>query len=192
MGLFSLEHSKTAYFADFVLYGLAVFLLACFLMINGPRGQWLDILFFVLLGLSSWTIIEYILHRYVLHGLQPFSRWHAQHHQRPNALICTPTLLSASLIVSLVFFPALLSGNRWFASALTLGVLIGYLAYSVTHHAIHHWRAKSNWLKQRKLWHALHHHNIDRPGCYGVTCAFWDHVFGSTPSIPVSPLREHR
>ncbi|MCC6208917.1 MAG: sterol desaturase family protein [Gammaproteobacteria bacterium] len=129
MSLFTMEHSKAAYRADFVM-----------------------------------------------HGLQPFSRWHAEHHQRPTALICTPTILSATL----VFFPALvLLGNLWRACALTLGVLIGYLSFSITHHAIYHWCADIAWLKQRKQWHALHHHTIGQSGCFGMTSAFWDHVFGS-------------
>ena len=180
MGLFALEHSKVAYRADFALYGTAVAVLAAVLWVAGPRQQWLTMLALVLLGLGGWTAIEYALHRFVLHGLQPFRRWHAQHHQRPTALICTPTVLSATLIAALVFLPALAWGNLWRACALTLGLLGGYLVYTITHHATHHWRADNAWLKQRKRWHALHHHRaVGKPGCYGVTSAFWDRVFGS-------------
>jgi cyclopropane-fatty-acyl-phospholipid synthase len=68
----------------------------------------------------------------------------------------------------------------WQACALTLGVVTGYLAYSVTHHAIHHWRGDNVWLLQRKRWHALHHQDVELAGCFGVTSGIWDHVFGST------------
>ena len=85
------------------------------------------------------------------------------------------------MIATLVFLPALLMSNLWIASAFTLGVLAGYLAYSITHHATHHWRARSPWLLQRKRWHALHHRHADEPACYGVTTDLWDRVFGSTP-----------
>jgi cyclopropane-fatty-acyl-phospholipid synthase len=180
MDLFSLEHSKAAYRADFVLYGAAVVALAGYLLLAVPPGQRLGNLALVVLGLVSWSGIEYTLHRFVLHGLEPFSGWHAQHHRRPAALICTPTLLSASLIGALVFLPTLMLGNVWHASALTLGMLSGYLAYTITHHATHHWRADNAWTKRCKHWHALHHHHVDRPVCYGVTSPFWDHVFGST------------
>ena len=130
-------------------------------------------------GLASWTLVEYAMHRYVLHGMQPFRRWHAAHHERPQALICTPTLLSGTLIIVLVFIPALTLGDVWGASALTLGILAGYLAYTVTHHATHHWHADLAWLNRRKRWHALHHHHVDHPECYGVTTTLWDYVFGS-------------
>jgi len=180
MSFFTMEHSKAAYRIDFALYGIAVVLLAAFLLVAGPRGQRLEITVFVGVGLVSWTLIEYALHRFVMHALQPFRRWHAEHHQRPTALICTPTILSATLIATLVFLPTLvLSGNLLRACALTLGVLIGYLFFSITHHAIHHWRANSSWLKHRKRWHALHHHAIGESGYFGVTSVFWDQVFES-------------
>jgi sterol desaturase/sphingolipid hydroxylase (fatty acid hydroxylase superfamily) len=180
MSLFSMKHSKVAYRADFVLYGAAVLVLVAFLLQTERYGQWLEFSVLVGLGLVIWTLTEYVLHRFVMHGLQPFSRWHAEHHQRPTALICTPTIISMMLIASLVFLPALmLSDNLWQACALTLGVVVGYLFYSIMHHATHHWRADSAWLKQRKRWHLLHHCNIEQPACFGVTSGFWDHVFRS-------------
>ncbi len=179
MRLFTLEHGKSAYRADFALYGTASGALAAFLMIAGPREQRSEIVAFTLMGLASWTVIEYGLHRFVLHGLQPFSTWHAEHHRRPTALICAPTILSATLIATLVFLPALVLGDLWRACALTFGVLTGYLAYAITHHATHHWRTDNAWIKRRKRWHAVHHGRIRQPGHFGVTSAFWDHVFGS-------------
>ncbi|MGE3176321.1 MAG: sterol desaturase family protein [Vicinamibacterales bacterium] len=184
MGLFALEHSKAAYRADFVLYGAAVTSLAAYLRESVPGGQAMESVVIALSGLAGWTLIEYLLHRFVLHGLRPFSRWHANHHQRPRALICAPTILSATLVVVLVFLPALLWAGLWRACAFTLGVVAGYLAYAITHHATHHWRAGSEWLKRRRRWHALHHRRTGHPGHYGVTSAFWDHVFGSARVSP--------
>ena len=190
MDLFRLEHSPSAYRADFVLYGSAVVMLAVFLLLASPHQQRLEIAALALLGLVSWTVIEYALHRFVLHGLQPFQRWHMEHHQRPTALICTPTILSGTLIALLVFLPALLLADLWSACALTLGLLTGYLIYAITHHAIHHWRADSAWLKQRKRWHGIHHHS-QHAGCYGVTSPFWDYVFGSTQALEgIEPLKQ--
>ena len=178
MALFTLEHSRAAYLADFALYAAAVVALAAFLLLDGPRELLGQNAAFALVGLACWTIIEYALHRFVLHGVEPFRRWHGEHHRRPTALICSPTVMSATLIATLVYLPALWLGGLWRACAFTLGVLVGYLAYAVTHHAVHHWRADSAWLKERKRWHGLHHH-VERPVCCGVTTAFWDHVFGS-------------
>jgi sterol desaturase/sphingolipid hydroxylase (fatty acid hydroxylase superfamily) len=183
MALFALEQSKLAYRADFALYALAVPAVAIGLLTFGPHAHRASMLGWSAAGLFGWTLVEYLLHRFVLHGLQPFQAWHEAHHTRPTALICTPTPLSASLIVALVFAPALLLTGLWQASALTLGVLIGYLAYAVTHHATHHWRADNVWLKRRKLSHATHHHSRQAVS-FGVTSGVWDHVFGSAPRSP--------
>ena len=183
MSLFNLEHSQTAYRIDFALYGTSIIALASYLVWSNPRGERLELLALVLMGLVSWTLVEYALHRFVLHGLQPFKRWHSAHHERPTALIWAPTILSATLIALLVFLPTRLVGDRWQACAVTLGLLIGYLAYAVTHHAIHHWPANNKWLKHRTRSHALHHH-LRQPGFFGVTSGFWDEVFRTVSVRP--------
>lgn len=178
MEIFALEHSRAAYCADFVLYGAAVVALPAILMVAQPLRAWPALAALVLLGAIGWTLIEYAMHRFILHGIPPFRGWHAQHHARPTARIASPTVLSASLVLGLVFLPTLALAGVWRACALTLGVLIGYFGYAVTHHATHHWKLDNAWLKRRKRAHALHHHRAT-PGHYGVTTAFWDRVFGS-------------
>ena len=181
MGIVSLEHGKLAYRADFALHGATIVTLVLALVLLGPpdRGPWLAAC--TAAGLLGWTGIEYVLHRFVLHGVQPFRRWHALHHARPTALIGTPTLLTALLFATLVFLPALQLGDVWSACALTLGLLLGYLAYGLAHHAVHHWRTDIAWLRLLKRRHALHHHGA-QPCCYGVSSSFWDRVFGTLPS----------
>jgi cyclopropane-fatty-acyl-phospholipid synthase len=176
MGLLTLEHSKGAYRADFALHGIAVVGLVGWLIGESPRDQWLELMCVTLIGLLGWTVVEYALHRFLLHGVRPFRDWHAQHHQRPKALIYAPTVLIALCFAVGVALPAWVLFNEWVACALTLGLLTGYLAYSVTHHATHHWRGDGLWLKRRKRWHALHHHQ-STPAFYGVTTQLWDHVF---------------
>jgi cyclopropane-fatty-acyl-phospholipid synthase len=185
--LFSIKHGKAAYWADFAIYGAAVAILAIVLPVFAPRKHWASLAALVVLGAAAWTLIEYGLHRFVLHGMEPFRSWHMEHHERPTALMATPTLLSSSLIASLVFLPALLAAGFWRASALTLGVTAGYLSYALMHHATHHWRSRSAWMTRRKRWHARHHHVA---GCYGVSSSLWDKVFGSTgergPQPPIN------
>ena len=175
--IFSIQHGKLAYWADFVVYGAAVAILTIALPAFAPRAQWPTLAALAVSGAAAWTLIEYALHRFVLHGLEFFRGWHTEHHERPTALMATPTLLSTSLIASLVFLPALWAAGFWRASAVTLGVTAGYLAYSLMHHATHHWRSRGPWMARRKRWHARHHHMA---GCYGVSSSFWDRVFGST------------
>lgn len=178
--LFALKHSKAAYLADFVLLYASIAGLAGFLFVTVTRESLGEFAAFALMGLGGWTLVEYVLHRFVLHGLEPFQRWHALHHQRQSDLIYAPTILTVSVITGLVLLPAWMLGDLSRACELMLGLLIGYLAYSITHHAVHHWSGDSTWLRRRKRWHSLHHRPSQPPGRYGVTTAFWDHVFRST------------
>lgn len=193
MGLFRLEHSRAVYLADFVLYGLACAAMLTALAWGGPQGEGWTLVGLAAAGLATWTFLEYLLHRFVLHGLKPFSTLHAEHHLRPNALICTPTVVSAGLILTLVFLPAwAIAADARQAGAMTLGVVVGYLAYSIAHHATHHWRGEGPWLLRRKRWHALHHRAYRVPGLtpghFGVTTLLWDRLFGSM-TRPVEQVR---
>lgn len=179
MSFLSFEHGRFAYRADFVLYGIAVVGLAALLVLRTPPGTGPLTGALCAGGLAAWTLIEYLFHRFLLHGPSPFCDWHAKHHARPSARIASPTIFSASLLGVLVFLPGCLVAGVWYACSLTLGVTAGYLAYAITHHATHRWRASSAWLKRRKRWHATHHHAKGRTRCFGVTNAFWDRVFGT-------------
>jgi sterol desaturase/sphingolipid hydroxylase (fatty acid hydroxylase superfamily) len=183
MALLSLEHSRVSYGFDFALYGAAAASLATAVVWRSSPGQAASSVACVLAGLFIWTWLEYSIHRFVLHGLQPFAGWHAQHHLRPRALIYSPTVFSAALITCGVFLPALGGLDLRRACALTLGVVLGNLAYSVIHHAAHHWRAHSAWGQARKQWHAWHHQSglqtTPQAVCFGVTTRFWDQLLGT-------------
>lgn len=177
MKFFSLEHSPIAYAADFVVYPLAILGSLAAILVYAPAGRWSTLALIAVLGLVAWTLIEYAVHRLVLHGLQPFKRWHQAHHARPHALIGTSTPASLMMFVVMVFAPIAVSTDIWYGTAATMGIMSGYLFYVTMHHALHHWRAqKGSWFYDLKSAHALHH----RPGFvgnYGVTTLFWDKIF---------------
>src|SRR5450759_3011500 len=175
MKVFSIEHSKSAYFVDFAVYLAAIVLLPLFLVHFASPQVRAQIAISVVAGLAGWSLIEYAMHRFVFHGIEPFQRMHGEHHRRPQALIATPTVLSLALILVLVWLPATLLGGFWLAEGATLGVTVGYFAYGVIHHAVHHWQSRSAWMRQRKRLHAIHHRFPHYN--YGVTLSFWDRIF---------------
>ncbi|MFA5171323.1 MAG: sterol desaturase family protein [Sulfuriferula sp.] len=176
-----LKHSKLAYRIYFALYFSAAVATVTVLLVTSPPEQRLTLVGFALSGLVSWTAIEYMMHRIILHGLPLFSRWHREHHQHPTLLIRGSTVLSTIFITLLALFPMLLLDNIRHAFALSLGLITGYLGYVLTHQAIHHCHTDHAWLKERQRWHIECHHRSEQPICYGVTSAFWDHVFGTAP-----------
>ncbi|MEB0138514.1 MULTISPECIES: sterol desaturase family protein [unclassified Undibacterium] len=184
MSILNFEHSRRALIADFVFYAASIPALLLLLWLACPATARLTALLLLVLGLLAASAIEYGIHRYILHGVAPFSDWHKQHHARPQARIGTPTVVSALLIYLLVFCPALMFLPFFQALALTLGGVIAYFVYIVTHHATHHWHGSSRWLRTRKRWHALHHGAYSER-CYGVSSALWDHLLGSVPPARV-------
>jgi cyclopropane-fatty-acyl-phospholipid synthase len=191
MSLLSLEHSVTAYRLDFALYALLCMGTATALLTTSPVGSGAVLLLWVAGGVALWSLLEYLLHRFVLHGVAPFSRWHGQHHVRPQALIASPIALSLSLFLLLGALPAWWLLGTWPATALTLGLLTSYLVYGLTHHATHHktvpWIRHNAWISRCRVRHAMHHatHHIQargeicKPCHFGVSNSFWDTVFGT-------------
>ena len=59
--------------------------------LNRFSGAWVVSGGVVIVGFMSSGLLEYVLHRWVLHGPSPMARrGHAQHHAEPRALISTP------------------------------------------------------------------------------------------------------
>ncbi|MFZ6658158.1 hypothetical protein [Undibacterium sp. TJN19] len=141
MALFSLEYSKSACLIDFISYGLVISGLIIYLIFSAPFIHRFEMLVLFVLGFFASTLIEYGMHRFILHGVQPFQCWYEIHHARPTALLGTPIILSMALIAFFAFLPALLLGDLLLAIALTLGLSCAYLFFTLTHYAAHHWRA---------------------------------------------------
>lgn len=175
----TLQFSRQGYVVDYLFYALWIVVASSVLVLFGPRREWLDIALLAAGGLIVWSFLEYALHRFIMHGVDPFRRWHREHHDKPRALVGTPTVFSATLIVLLVFVPAFALTDIWKGIGLTLGVLVGYFGFGSVHHAVHHWRPRTGWLRRRKQLHAIHHRLGDRH--FGVCTSLWDWVFRTGP-----------
>ena len=139
------------------------------------------------IGLLSWTLSEYLLHKYVYHVWQSFlSEGHDLHHRRPRDLIGVPWYLTTLAII--VLFRAL---NSFFGSS-SLGIVmgfnwLGYILYCVSHHGSHHWAMGSGRWARMKRHHLIHHAYPDFN--WGFTTRFWDRVFGTYAERPPTGAR---
>jgi cyclopropane-fatty-acyl-phospholipid synthase len=176
------ESSPAAYRADFIFYGATLLALAAVLATAAPWTPW-STAGLVLTGYVLWTLLEVLLHRFVLNRVQPSRVVHERHHQRPQARRGTPTVVSAPLFALLIFLPALGLLGLWPALALTLGVLGGYLTDAITHPICHHFYGTGPWFKRRLRWHSRHHAQFQSPGCCGVSHSIWDEAFGTAPAL---------
>ncbi|KAF2967140.1 hypothetical protein GQX73_g6416 [Xylaria multiplex] len=143
-----------------------------------------------LLGVFIWTLVEYILHRFLFHldYYLPDNRasitlhflLHGVHHYLPMdkyRLVMPPTLF---LVLATPFWKlahTLFSFNWHLATAIYCGGIFGYVMYDMTHYFLHHQNLPL-WYKGLKKYH-LAHHFLDYELGFGVTSAFWDRIFNT-------------
>lgn len=175
--LTTIEHDRIGYMLDCGFFATAVVVLSAALVYYQPPHSWRTTLAYLAFGFMSWTLIEYFLHRCIMHGLQPYKSWHEEHHRRPKALIVTPFAMSASTALAIVALALWLAPTIAAGLSYSLGMLVGYCLFTGTHHAVHHFRVRDPWFSWQKRRHAIHH---AYPECnYGVSSAFWDVIFGT-------------
>jgi len=146
------------------------------------------------LGLILWTLLEYLLHRYAhLSGftMSEGRRPHLGHHARPTDLTVMVTPLWFTLPVSVALWGCLrfVLASWATASAVLMGVLIGYVAYEIVHYRIHIARRPGRLLRWLRDYH-YHHHFRNASEQYGITTPLWDFVFRSSSRGSSAPIQK--
>ena len=171
--------SKASYFADFAVYPPVVLTLLILALRHAPSLVWIEWLIACFAGIAVWTLLEYVIHRVVLHRIPFFATMHDVHHQDPEGFVGTPTWLSLAAICVGALFPLWWETGFDFASGITAGLMLGYVWYVGVHHVLHHrYSHPGSYLYPWKRRHALHHY-APHPCNFGVTTQLWDRVFGT-------------
>jgi sterol desaturase/sphingolipid hydroxylase (fatty acid hydroxylase superfamily) len=131
----------------------------------------------VLLGYVTWTLAEYLVHRFVLHHVPLFAKMHTEHHDEALELIGTPTLMSLFFLYVTVYIPLSYAAGTHIALCSMAGFLAGYISYVWVHYAVHHKGSGGfKFMRKLKRQHAVHHHGTSAYN-FGVTTDIWDKVF---------------
>jgi Fatty acid hydroxylase superfamily len=151
-------------------------------------------------GIAAWTMLEYVVHRYVLHGRFPEGRgpvrWfthkyfdplHWEHHARPwdgehiNGRI-RDTLPFAALFAAVASLAPLETAPMFVA-----GLLQAYVIEEWVHHSVHFYHFRNRYFRYIRRHHLYHHSPKGSEVGYGLTSAFWDVIWGTR--IPESDRR---
>ncbi len=138
-------------------------------------------------GLFLWTLLEYGIHRGLLHFADVNALWnmdlariHARHHEHPedvSQVIISPVQTLPLAGVLYLILRVFLNAPR--AGGVLAGITTGYLCYESFHYAFHAPESLSwKWLNALRKYHARHH--FETPdGRFGVTSPLWDLAFGA-------------
>jgi sterol desaturase/sphingolipid hydroxylase (fatty acid hydroxylase superfamily) len=146
----------------------------------------------LLMGLLAWTLLEYVLHRWLFHfvprpGSEPQEDFafliHGVHHDYPYDAdrLVMPPAATAVFAIGVGWPLHSLVGPHYFAPVFA-GLVGGYLWYDLTHYAVHHVRQHTAFGKLQRRNHMLHHFKDSRAR-YGVTTPLWDVVFRTYPRV---------
>ncbi|MEM1028883.1 MAG: sterol desaturase family protein [Myxococcota bacterium] len=136
-------------------------------------------------GWLAWSLVEYLLHRYVFHYVKP-RPWqrrfhfiaHGVHHDFPQDAARLVMPLGVSIPLGLAFFLVALA---LFPLDITIALMVGfgggYLLYDAIHYATHHLRPRTRLGKYLKKYHMVHHTGVE--GLWGVSQPLWDFVLGT-------------
>lgn len=163
------------------------------------KNLWASIAFFSA-GWVTWTIVEYLFHRYVLHGRFPAGNGvirkflherldplHWDHHMRPFDGTHISGELKDILPLFFVAAPVSFLFPIYTAPVLLAGVVQSYVAEEWLHFALHFSNARLPIFRRMKKYHLYHHSPRGINSGYGITTRFWDGVFGTR--FPESVLR---
>jgi len=174
--------SKIGYFSEFLLFPPFVLIAALLAFRDSTAPRLVIWAIIYCIGLIAWTLIEYLLHRAFFHHAPILARIHERHHHAPQDLIGTPAWATVLIALIAVVLPSVAMLGFGLGTAVTGGMVTGYLWYVFVHYAAHHWRPrKGAYLYRARLRHARHHHSS--AGNFGVTTGIWDRVFGTTLEV---------
>lgn len=166
-----------------------------FLMVWGflysPLSAFTQIAVF-LVGLLLFSLIEYLVHRYVFHMITNTKlreriqyTFHGVHHEFPKdtSRLAMPPVVSVVIVTSLYFIFKFLMGP--FTYGFLPGFIIGYSLYLIVHHVVHAYQPPGNFFKALWINHGIHHYK-DHERAFGVSSPLWDYIFRTTPRKPKS------
>ena len=180
---------KIIYYGEFIFYAAVIAGLAAVALWQAPPDRSIIWLAAFTAGIWLWTLVEYLLHRYVLHHVPHIKEMHQAHHDEQDALIGTPVWISFGSFAVFLVLPAWFLMGPTAAAGLTAGMMLGYVWFGGVHHVLHHWRqARHLCLRPeapsyapssfRRRWQLRRHHRFLgrglRDGCQSRWhCALW-------------------
>jgi sterol desaturase/sphingolipid hydroxylase (fatty acid hydroxylase superfamily) len=137
----------------------------------------------VTLGVLTWSLLEYMIHRWMGHDRRfrgnPFGVEHIRHHIEGNYFAPTwKKMIVAGAVAVILLGPAILVAGTAAGSAYVAGLMTFYGIYEWLHRREHTHAGIGPYGRFVRR-HHFHHHFVDGRMNHGVTTPIWDFVFGT-------------
>lgn len=146
-------------------------------------------------GALTWTLLEYVIHRFLGHGKRlrknPFAKEHIRHHIEGDYFAPTSKkALAGALACVVAGVPAVLLLGPATGAAYVVGLVGFYGVYEVVHRRLHVTAGIGPYARWARRHHFAHHFTDARFN-HGVTSPLWDFVFGTykKPGLVVVPKK---
>lgn len=165
----------------------AVLVICLIAFTRGANVSWPQAFLLLIVGVFSWTLIEYGLHRFVFHytarsafGRKFLYAAHISHHEHPRVTnrLFSGLLISLPIATVYLLIAWLALGSLPAATYLFTGLTAGYSCYEWLHFQAHHRRPRLRLFRYLRRYHLLHHYQTPRQR-FGVTSPLLDVVFGT-------------
>jgi sterol desaturase/sphingolipid hydroxylase (fatty acid hydroxylase superfamily) len=139
--------------------------------------------FAVVAGAVTWTLLEYVIHRWLGHDRRfrgnPFGVEHIEHHIVGDYFAPTwkKVLVAGGVAVVVAAIAILLAGPA-LGGGYVAGLIGWYAAYEVLHRREHTHGGIGSYGRWARR-HHFYHHLVDARTNFGVTSPVWDLVFGT-------------
>jgi sterol desaturase/sphingolipid hydroxylase (fatty acid hydroxylase superfamily) len=142
-------------------------------------SQILIVLLLMVLGAASWTLAEYMLHRFWGHMVPKglFYREHTRHHFKKDYFASWVDKLMMVVTVSALLGSTSVWLMGWLYGLTYLVSFLSMYLYYEHFHAYIHFNGPTNKYAAKMASHHFYHHYIDETQNHGVTTDFWDKVF---------------
>jgi sterol desaturase/sphingolipid hydroxylase (fatty acid hydroxylase superfamily) len=156
-------------------------------------------------GVAIWTYVEYLVHRYVLHGIFPagpgpwrrflnqaFDHLHIEHHRRPwDGAHINGTLKDTGPYVALFVALGYLAPFHTLPM-LVAGFMQAYIVEEWVHQSVHFYDFKGRYWDYIRRHHRYHHSPKGAEVAFGLSNGVWDVVCWTRIPAPVRRALYHK
>jgi hypothetical protein len=138
-------------------------------------------------GVACWSYVEYLAHKYILHGRFPdgpgslrrllhskFDHLHFEHHARPWDGNHINGTIRDTLPVVAVFAAASWLAPAWSLPAFVAGIVQSYILEEWVHHSVHFYNFRNRYFRYIRKHHLYHHSPRGAEVAFGLTNGLWD------------------